>query len=472
MVIILELSQTQVLPKARVQVKHPALAMLGLMIGGFVGMFSETALNVALSSIMAELHVTQGTVQWLVTGYMLIIGICMPLSGLLTRWFSTKRIVLSALGAFIIGVLIAALGSNFSIVLLGRMIQGIGTGVVLPLMFSVAMQIFPPHKLGTVMGLAALVIMFAPAIAPTVTGLVLANFAWNAIFWVLLPFLVIAFVLTALYLENVYHQSKTSVDWFSILTSTIGFAGIVLGTSFASDAGWLSAKVLISLIIGLLSLAIFAVRQFKIDHPILNLTAFRSEPFTIGTLLVMLDFGLILASMYLLPIYLQRVMGLPIGLTGLAMLPGGIVNAAVSGLSGRLYDNHGAKWLSRGGFFIAILGLIILLLTSHHSPLWQVIAGHIILMIGAPLAMSPSQTYGLNSLSGKLNADGSAILNTLEQIIGAVSTAIATSVLAIGTASASGVTGLSQGVHFGFIFALIIAVCGFLIAFRVRKQEA
>ncbi|MCH4011954.1 MAG: DHA2 family efflux MFS transporter permease subunit [Furfurilactobacillus sp.] len=466
----MKISQAQGLPQARVKVKHPALAMFGLMIGGFVGMFSETALNVALSSIMAELHVTQGTAQWLVTGYMLVIGICMPLSGLLTRWFSTKRIVLSALGAFIVGVLISALGSNFGIVLLGRMIQGIGTGVVLPLMFSVAMQIFPPYKLGTIMGLSALVIMFAPAIAPTVTGLVLANFAWNAVFWVLLPFLILAFVLNALYLENVYSQSKTPVDWISIFASTIGFSGIVLGASFASDAGWISVKVLVPLIIGLLSLIIFTIRQSNIKYPILNLVVFRSEPFAVGTLLVMLDFGLILASMYLFPMYLQRVIGLPIGLTGIAMLPGGIVNAAVSGLAGRLYDNHGAKWLSRGGFFIAALGVVILLSTGSNSPLWQVIVGHIVLMIGAPLAMSPSQTYGLNSLAGVLNADGSAILNTLEQIVGALSTAIATSVLAIGTAAAPGVSGLSQGIHYGFIFVLIVAICGFLLAFRVRKQ--
>ncbi len=152
------------------------------MLGSFVGMFSETSLNIALPRMMTALHVDTGTIQWLVTGYMLVIGIVMPLSSLLTRKFKTQRIVLFALSAFIVGALISAIASTFSVVLIGRMIQGIGTGLILPLMFSVAMVIFPPQKLGTIMGLCSLVIMFAPAIGPTLTGLMLNSLSWHFIF--------------------------------------------------------------------------------------------------------------------------------------------------------------------------------------------------------------------------------------------------------------------------------------------------
>ena len=164
----------QVLPTASVPVSHPRLILLGLMLGSFVGMFSETALNIALPSLMQAFSISQSTVQWLITGYMLTIGICMPLTSLVTRWRSSKQIMAFALSTFIAGTLISAVGPNFTMVLVGRMIQGVGTGLILPMMFSIAMQIFPAHKLGTVMGLASLVIMLAPVLGPTVTGLILS----------------------------------------------------------------------------------------------------------------------------------------------------------------------------------------------------------------------------------------------------------------------------------------------------------
>jgi DHA2 family lincomycin resistance protein-like MFS transporter len=467
----MQVAQAKEMPQARVKIAHPNIAILGLMIGSFVGMFSETALNIALPSLMTALHVTQGTVQWLVTGYMLVIGICMPLSSLITKWFTTKRIVLFALGAFMIGALISALASVFPIVLLGRMIQGIGTGIVLPLMFSVALQIFPPYKLGTIMGLAALVIMVAPAVGPTLTGLILAKFTWHYIFGLFVPVLLIAFILTAIGLDNIYPQTKTPVDWPSIVASTIGFAGIVMGASMASDLGWLSAQVLVALVIGIVALVIYARRQLRLDQPMLNLKIFKTKQFTIGTLLVMLDFGVILASMYLLPMYLQRVMGLPVALTGIVMLPGGVINAVVSGISGRLYDHNGAKWLARIGFVIAGIGVVILLVSNAQSSVAWIIFGHVVLMIGAPLAMSPVQTYGLSSLKGATSADGSAVMNTLEQVVGAVSTAIATSLIAMGTARQAGVAGLTSGSHAGFIFVLILVVVALIITTQIKNVK-
>lgn len=165
--------------QARVQVKRPWLAMMALMIGAFVGMLSETSLNIALPQLMQAFHVTNGVIQWLVTGYMLVIGIVLPLSSLLTKWFTTRQLVIFGLVAFIIGAVISAVAPSFAILLTGRMIQGVGTGIVLPLMFTVAMQIFPPQKLGAAMGGCAMVIMLAPAIGPTITGLILGVLSWR-----------------------------------------------------------------------------------------------------------------------------------------------------------------------------------------------------------------------------------------------------------------------------------------------------
>lgn len=452
------------LPTANVHVSHPRLILLGLMLGSFVGMFSETALNIALPSLMQAFSISQSTVQWLVTGYMLTIGICMPLTSLLTRWRPTKQLILFALSAFIVGSLISAVGPNFAIVLLGRMIQGVGTGLILPMMFSIAMQIFPAHKLGTVMGLASLVIMLAPVLGPTVTGLILSIASWRLIFWLFIPVLMIALLLCTFTVENIYEQTHIPIDWWSIIASAVGFSGIVIGTSSAAKCGWFSIRVLAALITGIAMLGIYAHRQLQSPSPMLDLRVFAKRQFTIGTILVMLDFGVILATMYLLPLYLRNGLGLPVALTGLVMLPGGVANAITAAIAGRLYDTHGAKWLTRCGFLIILIGVVILLSSNTHSAISRVIIGHITILIGAQLVSSPAQTYSLNSLTGVLSTDGSAILNTGQQIVGAIATAIATSLIAMQDQ-------FIAGIHAGFAFIGLLATIGFALALMIREPS-
>lgn len=178
--------------QARVPVEHPFLVMTSMLIGAFVGMFSETSLNIALPKLMGSLNVGTGTIQWLVTGYMLVIGIVLPFSSLISKWFTTRQIIIFGLLAFLVGAIISAMSVSFGMLLFGRMIQGIATGLILPMMFTVAMLIFPPYKLGAIMGMCALVIMFAPALGPTVTGIVLAKLSWQWVFWIFVPLLLVA----------------------------------------------------------------------------------------------------------------------------------------------------------------------------------------------------------------------------------------------------------------------------------------
>lgn len=458
--------------KARVDVKRPWLAILPLMLGSFVGMFSETSLNIALPQLMKALQVGQSSVQWLVTGYMLVIGIVLPLSSLLTKWFTTKKLVLFGLGAFIVGSLISGFGVNFSMVLVGRLIQGVGTGIVLPLMFTVAMLIFPPSKLGSVNGVLALVIMFAPAIGPTLTGLILAAGTWRDIFFTFVAFLVIAFVIGLFTLKNVNEITKPKIDFISIILSIIAFSGLIAGASFASHLGWLSVPVLACLIVGVIALVVYVRRQLSLNVPVLNMRVFKHRNFTLGAILVMVDFGIILSAMYLLPQYLQNGLLVAVALTGIIMLPGGLINAITSALAGRMYDSFGAKWPARIGFFIAFIGAVMLSLVTTHSAIWYVILAHIILMIGAPLAMSPSQTSALNSLKGLESADGSAILNTMQQIVGALATAFATSFLTMGRNAVSGSAAFkfTNGVHYGMYFTIALTVIGFIVALFVKDD--
>lgn len=348
-------SQPELAKKARVQVAHPMLAMMGMLIGGFVGMFSETSLNIALPQLMAQLNVSTATIQWLVTGYMLMVGVVLPLSSLITKWFTTRQVILFALIDFAVGAIISASAPGFGVLLFGRMIQGIATGLILPLMFTVAMQIFPPYKLGAAMGMVGLVIMFAPAVGPTLAGIVLGVASWRWIFWLFVPFLVIAFGFAITSLKNIAQVTRPKVDFLSIILSTVGFGSLVLGVSLASDQGWGSVSVIGALVVGILVLAWYTHRQLNVDKPILNLRAFAIPGFRIGASLVMINFGIILSAMYLLPMYIQKGLLLPVALTGMIMFPGGLMNAIVSAISGRLYDNVGAQMPARLGFIISMV---------------------------------------------------------------------------------------------------------------------
>lgn len=455
------------------RVKHRGLTMASLLLGAFVGMFSETSLNIALPKLMIVFHTSTAVLQWLVTGYMLVIGIVLPLSSLIAKWFTTRQIVIFALLDFIIGAAISALAPNFAVLLAGRMIQGIGTGLILPLMFTIVMQIFPPKKIGSIMGICALVIMFAPAIGPTLTGLILAKLSWRWIFWSFEIFLVIALCLAVTALENIGQPTRPHIDLLSIIESVLGFSGLVIGASLSSLDGWGSWPVLGSFAVGILVLIAYVIRQLKLETPILNLRVFKVKAFTIGAVLVMLDFGIILSAMYLMPMYLQNGLLLAVALTGIVMLPGGLVNALVSAFAGRMYDSIGAKRPVMIGFVIAIVGIVMLLLTTAHSAVAYVIAAHVILMIGCPLAMSPAQTSALNALRGPASSDGSTILNTMQQIVGALATALATSFLELGRHAAAGSQAMrfTSGVHTGLYFTLALAIIALIVSFALPKQS-
>ena len=459
-----------------ISVHHPKLAMMSMLLGAFVGMFSETSLNIALPTLVQALQVNTGTIQWLVTGYMLVIGIVLPLSSLLNRWFTTRQVIIFALSDFIIGAAISALGSSFAVVLVGRMIQGIGTGLILPLMFAVVMQIFPPQKIGAVMGMCALVIMFAPAVGSTLTGLILGKLSWNWIFWLFIPFLAIALLFAITSLENVGNITCPHVDGLSIVESAIGCSGLVIGASLSSRFGWLSVPVITALATGVVVLAFYTHRQLHLAEPILNLRIFKHRAFAIGTGLVMLDFGIILSSMYLLPMYIQNGLLLLVAMAGMIMLPGGVRNAITSAVAGHLYDNVGAKRPALVGVVLALVGVLMLLTTSTRTTVTFVIAAHVILMIGCPLFMALSQTSALNALPGISSNDGSTILNTMQQIVGAVATAVATSLLELGRRGTAGTAAarFTTGAHYGFCFTLILAIIAFVFVINdsgTRKSK-
>ncbi|WP_241520145.1 MDR family MFS transporter [Bifidobacterium catulorum] len=459
--------------KARMDVRHPALVMLGLYLGAFLGMLSETSMNIALPSLMDAFGVGAGTVQWLVVGYMLVIGVVLPFVGLLLKWFRAKTLLVVALGAFLVGSLMSGLAPTFAMLLAGRMIQGVSTGLVLPMMFSVLLEVFPKSKIGTAMGITTLIIMFAPAVGPTLSGFFIGAFSWRWIFYFFAVVAAVALLCTFAFMVNPYELTRPRIDAFSCLTSVVGFGGLVLGVSLVGEFG-LSAAVVAILVVGAVAVALYGRRQLRMDVPVVNLRAFAIPQFTTGAVVVMMNFGITLCAMYLMPQEIQDGMGIPAAMAGLVMLPGGVVNAVVSLLSGRLYDVIGPKILVRSGLVISVVGLALLMAAGTTSSVAYIIAAHVVLMIGVPLTMSPAQSTALAALPPQLSTDGSTILNTMQQVWGAIATAVATVLLGAGQSSAVRAgAGHAQafvtGSRFGFAFAVALAVIGFVAALRITS---
>ena len=227
--------------KAHIEVAHPYLTMMGLYLGGFTGMFSETSLNIALPQLTEAFGVDVAVMQWMVVGYMLVIGIVLPFASLLMKWFSVRKLTLFALGAFFIGSLISGFAPSFEVMLGGRLVQGVGTGLVLPMMFAVVLEVFAPVKIGAAMGLTALIIMFAPAIGPTLSGIILGALSWRFIFFTFAVVLAVAMVFAAKFLVNPYELTRPRVDALSCALSCLGFGGVVLGLRVHAGAGSCSA---------------------------------------------------------------------------------------------------------------------------------------------------------------------------------------------------------------------------------------
>lgn len=461
----------------------PIPILIAFLIAGFAGLFSETALNMALGNLMTEFNVVSSTVQWITTGYLLTMGILIPVSALLIQWFSTRQLFVASLLFSIAGAIVSGIAPLFEVLILGRVIQAIGTGLLIPLMFNTVLIIFPIHKRGTIMGLIGLVMMAAPAIGPATAGLIIEILSWNWILWLLIPFLVFSLVYGLLFVQNVSPLTKPKIDVLSILLSTIGFGGIVYGFSAAGHRGWGSPIVLSTLIIGLLSLLVFSSRQFKLDKPMLDLRTLKHPTFTLALLSVSATFMIILSSMILLPLYLQIGLGLTALTAGLILMPGGAINGILSPVAGRVYDKYGPKWLFTPGFIIMIIMLWLLSKVTTDTSIAMAIFLHSGLMIGVTFVMMPMQTHGLNALPKKLYPDGTALINTLLQVSGSIGTALAITIM---SASQNNFlknvadpadpiltsTSLTAGVQTAFILGIILAISGLIMSFFIKSSRA
>lgn len=465
----------------RNQVKVVPL-MMSLLVSGFMGMFSETSLNIALNGLMKEFQISASTVQWLTTSYLLVLGILIPVSGLLIRRFRTRNLFITGLCFSILGLVIEATSSSFSVLLIGRIIQATGTGLATPLLFNTVLVIFPAHKRGTAMGIVSLVMMFAPALGPIISGLIIQYLNWHWIFWIPIPFLVLALGFGVKYIIDLSSEKKPKIDLLSIPLSTIGFGGIVFGFSHAGEAnvGWTNTTVLLSLFAGVISLILFAIRQLSLKEPLLNLRVFKHPMFILGIGLTVLANIVIFSSILLLPMFMQGGLGFSSAEAGLLLLPGGVINGIMAFLNGRIFDRYGPRWLVISGFMLGTTSVLVFSHISSATEGFIIIIFHTLLMVGMSMITTPSQTNGLNQLTRPLYPDGSAIINTTIQTSGAIGTAIAVSILNASehafireasdpTSPSIQMEALISGVQHAYLFASVVAVIGLICSLFIKR---
>ncbi|WP_027092867.1 DHA2 family efflux MFS transporter permease subunit [Cohnella thermotolerans] len=457
--------------------------VFALIIGAFVAILNETLLGNALPDLVQELGVSYSTVQWLATAYMLVIGVLVPVTAILQQWFTTRQMFLSAMILFFTGTLIAAAAPGFELLLTGRVVQALGTGLLLPVMMNTILVIFPPEKRGGAMGLMGLVIMFAPAIGPTISGLILDSLAWRWLFILVLPLAAFSIVIAAIFLRNVSTVTKPSVDILSILLSTIGFGGIVFGFSKAGENGWSDPQVYWPIIVGGVGLALFIWRQLVLKSPVMDLRVFKYPMFSLVTVLLFVLMMTLFSSMTLIPLYLQGALFLTAFKSGLMLLPGGMVNGVMGVVSGKLFDKFGPRVLVIPGLAIVIVALYLFTGFDASTSTGYIIAIHIVMLIGISLVMMPAQTTGLNQLPPQLYPHGTAILNTLQQVSGAIGTALFISIMSNGTKNYMSASkdptnpveianGVVAGVNDAFWIGLMIAIVAFIIGLFIRRTKA
>lgn len=451
------------------------LSIIATGIMSFTGVVIETSMNVTFPTLMKEFNVGTSTVQWITTGYLLILSMVIPTSSFLKKQFTTKKLFLAAILLFISGTVMDAVTPFFNFLLLGRIIQGIGTGIALPLMFNIVLEQVPLNKMGFMIGVASLITAVAPAVGPSLGGMIVNSFGWRMIFVFLLPVLILAFFIGIFSIRS-SNTEKVKFDWKGYIFLAICFTSFILATSFAGTKGWMSIQVILLFIISIISLVIFCRHSLKVKQPIINIKIFYTPSFSFSVLSVILIQFICLALGFLIPNYSQIVSGENPLVAGCLLLPGCILGAMLSPISGKVLDKFGAKKPIILGNISILVSTICYSIFAKNLTLTLFIVFYIFFAFGQGSAMGNTMTNGLRYLPKKLNSDGNAVINTLQQLAGAIGTSVITTIVSsvqnTGEYSlrTSTIIGSQNAFYLLFVLSFIMILCSFMV-FRFEKFE-
>jgi DHA2 family lincomycin resistance protein-like MFS transporter len=450
-----------------------------LLVATFVVILNETIMNVALPRLMDDLQVSASTVQWLSTAFLLTMGVVIPTTGFLLQRLPTRTVFLLAMSLFSTGTLLAAVAQGFWMLLAARVVQASGTAIMLPLLMTTILTLVPVTRRGLVMGNVSIVISVAPAVGPTVSGVILQYLSWRFMFVLVLPIALTALVLGARLLGTVGKAGQQRLDVLSVLLSVPAFGGLVYGLSRLGEGGGEGlTTALVFLAVGVLCLLAFGQRQLRLirgGDPLLDLRAFRFPMFSVSLTLLCITMVALFGMIILLPIYLQTIRGLDSLQTGLLLLPGGLLMGLLGPVVGRLFDRYGPRALATFGSVLLVVTMWRFSTLDAGTPVWLLVGYHLVLSLGLACLFTPAFTTALNPLPPSLHSHGSAILSTLQQVAAAAGTALLVGIMAGRTASLvdSGVPALTaqgEGLQTAFLVATFVALGAVACALFLRNE--
>lgn len=474
------------------QLSKPPYVMLGLLFfATFVAFLNNSLLNVALPTIMKDFNIDYSAVQWLSTGYMLVSGILIPVSAFLLTKFTNRSLFITALSIFTLGTIIAAISPSFGWLIAGRMTQAAGSSVMSPLLMNIMLISFPREKRGAAMGMFGLVMIVAPAIGPTLSGYIVEYYDWRVLFEMIVPFAVIALLLAIWKFRSVMPTKPTKLDYLSVVLSTLGFGGLLYGFSDASSAGWGDPVVLTCLIVGVLGLVFFVIRQLRLEIPLLNLSIYKHKMYALSSIISAVNAAALFSGMILTPAYVQNVRGISPLDSGLMMLPGAILMGIMMPITGKLFDKFGPRILGFIGLSITVIATFMMSRFDLDTTYAYIITIYSIRMLGISMVMMPIMTNGLNQLPTRLNPHGTAANNTIQQVAGAIGTAIFVSIMNAKTKSSAadqlaaldpstitdqvkaqvGQSALLHGIQYTFLIAAFTTIVALILTLLVKRVD-
>ncbi|HCY0762905.1 TPA: DHA2 family efflux MFS transporter permease subunit [Staphylococcus aureus] len=403
--------------------------LAALLFGMFIAILNQTLLNVALPKINTEFNISASTGQWLMTGFMLVNGILIPITAYLFNKYSYRKLFLVALVLFTIGSLICAISMNFPIMMVGRVLQAIGAGVLMPLGSIVIITIYPPEKRGAAMGTMGIAMILAPAIGPTLSGYIVQNYHWNVMFYGMFIIGIIAILVGFVWFKLYQYTTNPKADIPGIIFSTIGFGALLYGFSEAGNKGWGSVEIETMFAIGIIFIILFVIRELRMKSPMLNLEVLKFPTFTLTTIINMVVMLSLYGGMILLPIYLQNLRGFSVLDSGLLLLPGSLIMGLLGPFAGKLLDTIGLKPLAIFGIAVMTYATWELTKLNMDTPYMTIMGIYVLRSFGMAFIMMPMVTAAINALPGRLASHGNAFLNTMRQLAGSIGTAILVTVM-------------------------------------------
>ena len=450
-----------------------------LLVAAFVVILNETIMGVALPRLMIDLGITARTVQWLTTAFMLTMAVVIPTTGFLLQRLSTRTVFMLAMGLFCTGTLLAAVSPGFWLLLPARVVQASGTAMMIPLLMTTVLTLVPVEQRGVVMGNISIAISVAPAIGPTVSGLILQFLSWRFMFVLVLPVALAAMIYGSRRLTNIGQHGNQKLDIISVLLSVPAFGGIVFGLSRLGQGSSGPAVALGFIAMGVVCLLVFGWRQLRLARggsPLLDLRAFRYPMFSLSLTLLCLAMLSLFGMVILLPIYLQTIRGIASLPTGLILLPGGLLMGLLGPTVGKLFDRYGPRGLTILGATLLGLTMWQLSMVDTETPVWMLVGLHVVLSVGLACLFTPCFTTALNPLPPYLYSHGSAILATLQQVAGAAGTALLVAIMSgsslkLTQSGASPVAALNGGINAAFTVAAVISIGALVCAFFMRNAK-